>query len=217
MRTVHRAVIICAAFRCYNRAMTEMRKRALREYLVFRVKAIEMLDIGAVRQNAAAGSLSIQNPVGRRPSDFADSLRTPHLSWFALLIDKNGMDVIKLWSDLFPSHKQEIKETWNRIKPAWDVIRTFRNRAGFHADKPKLFFKARHEVIAQQQRIREAIEDFQKLFRTILKAEASELPDLPQAVDEFLDELEAEHHSSFNRQEFKRYLMIPDIPAAPSL
>lgn len=187
----------------------QMRKDALRRYLVFRVKTIEMLDIGAVRQTAAGGKLSVPNPVGRLPKDFADSLRTPHLSWFALLIDKNGMDAIKLWSELFPKHRDEIDETWARIKPAWNIIRGFRDRAGFHADKPTAFFRARYEVIAHQQKVATAIEDFRKLFGTILTAEVAELPDLAKAVDEFLDEMEAEQHSKYNRAEFKRYLMIP--------
>jgi len=187
----------------------QMRRDALRRYLVFRVKLIEMLDIAAVRQAAVAGKLSVPNPVGRLPKDFADSLRTPHLSWFALLIDKNGMDAIRLWSELFPKHRPQINETWKRIKPAWDLIRGFRNKAGFHADEPRAFFRARHEVITHHQELAVALEDFRTLFSTILYAEAAELPDFPQAVDEFLDEMEAEHHSKYSRVEFKRYLMIP--------
>ena len=186
-----------------------MRRDALRRYLVFRVKTIEMLDIGVVRQTAAHGKLAVPNPVGRLPKDFADSLRTPHLSWFAVLIDKNGLDVINLWSDLFPKHRKEISETWARIQPAWDIIRSFRDKAGFHADKPKAFFRARHEVIADQQKVAQALEDFQKLFSTILQAEPAELPDLSKSVDEILDEMEAEHHSKYDRADFKRYLMLP--------
>src|SRR5437016_3570715 len=109
----------------------EMRKHALRRYLVFRMKVVEFLDIGAMRQNLRQGNLSVPNPVGRIPSDFAESLRTAQLSWFALLIDKNGLDAIKLWIELFPKHKKEIQETWGRIKSAWEIIRVFRDRAGF--------------------------------------------------------------------------------------
>ena len=176
----------------------EMRKHALRRYLVFRVKVVEFLDLGAMRQKLLRGNLSVPNPVGRKPSDFADSLRTVQLSWFALLIDKNGMDA---------------EETWDRIKSAWEIIRSFRDRAGFHADKPRAFFKARHEVIAQTQKVGEALDDFQKLFRTILHAEATELPDFPQAVDEFLDDMEKDVGAPFNRKEFKRYLIIPQASA----
>jgi hypothetical protein len=119
------------------------------------------------------------------------------------LIDQNGMDAIKLWSELFPKHTKEIKETWARIKPAWEVIRTFRDRAGFHADKPRAFFRARHEVTAHQQELMVTLDDFRKLFSIIPHAEQSELPDLAEAVDEFLDEMEAERNSKYDRPEFR--------------
>ena len=186
----------------------QMRKDALRRYLVFRVKMIEMLDIALLRQTAAAGNISVPNPVDRLSKDFADSLRTSHLSWFALMIDKNGMDVIKLWSELFPKHRNQINETWARIKPAWDIIRGFRDKAGFHADQPRAFFKARFEVVAYQKEVTVALDDFRRLCITILHAETAELPDFTNAVDEFLTEMEAERCSKYDRAEFKRYLMI---------
>ena len=82
----------------------EMRKQALRRYLVFRVKVVEFFDIGALRQGVKTQQFSVPTPVGRVSSDFADSLRTVQLSWLALLIDKSngGMHAIKLWSELFP-------------------------------------------------------------------------------------------------------------------
>jgi len=194
------------------RAQHEMRRQRLREYLVFRVKLIEFLDIVGLWRLLKERSVSSKTPVPRTCRDFADSLRTPLLSWFALFIDKNGMNVIELWKELFPSHSAEIDAAWNRMKPAWDILRTFRDRAGFHGDKPLRFFNARREILVRQNRelIDQALVEFQKLQVKILAAESSELRDLPQAVDEFLTELETDHgHSHYNRQEFKRYLMIP--------
>ena len=182
-----------------------MRSDALRRYLVFRIKVIEMLDIMVVRQAALDGNLAV---AGRLPKDFVDSLYTPFVSWFALLVDKNGMDVIKLWRELFPKHRKEIDSTWARIKPAWEIIRRFRDKAGFHADRPRAFFRARFEVIEHQQKLARALDDFQKLLNTIFDAETAELPDFEKAVGEFLDEMETEHHRKYNRAKFKRYLMI---------
>ncbi len=84
-------------------------------------------------------------PVGRTQDDFAWSLRTVVLSWFAIVIDKNEMNVIELWKDLCPRHKPEIERVWSEIEPVWLVLRTFRDRAGFHGDKPRRFFEARGE------------------------------------------------------------------------
>jgi hypothetical protein len=47
------------------------------------------------------------------------------------------------------------------------------------------------------------LDDFRKLFSIIPHAEQSELPDLAEAVDEFLDEMEAERNSKYDRPEFR--------------
>jgi len=186
------------------------RKSALRRYLVFRVKAMEMMDMSLLHQAATSHKLGIPSTTGRVEKDFADSLRAPLLGWFALLIDKQGLDVMQLWSELFPKHRNEIDATWARIEPALELMREFRDRAGFHADKPRPFFLARHQVIANQGTLATALEDFWILFATLLEAEAGELPDLEQEVDEFLDAVEGELRVQYDRMELKRYLRIPD-------
>jgi hypothetical protein len=190
----------------------EMRKHALRRYLVLRVKLVEFFDFASLRQNLNEGKTAVATPVNRLSSDFVGSIRTVQLSWLALLIDKSkdGMDAINLWSQLFPKHEEEINKVWRRIEPAWDIIRTFRDKAGFHADKPIAFFKARHGISKHRQVITDAITEFQELLRFILKAEMTELPDLEQETDEFLDEMRDNHDFNPNRDEFKRYLMIPN-------
>jgi hypothetical protein len=196
----------------------EMRKRTLRQYVVFRVKAIEFLDIGALRQGLKNNTFCPPTPVGRTSNDFADSLRTAQLSWLAIFIDKTkgGMDVIKLWRELFPRHQPQIDEAWHRMEPAWSILRSFRNKAGFHADKPVAFFNARRQILIDQRIVTAAIKEFEKLFRIILHAEAQELPDLEEAVDCLLDELEGKYQRPYNRNEFKRYLMIPNTRRATS-
>src|SRR6478672_7820718 len=101
---------------------TELRKSALRRYVVFRIKAVEFLDLLALfnclrankmrqeemmaaRQQAASGLVPLLSFLNFRPSPFvADSLKTVVVSWFGLFIDKNGMDAIKLWCEVFPQH-----------------------------------------------------------------------------------------------------------------
>jgi len=190
----------------------EMRKHALRRYLVFRVKVIELFDINALWQPLKAGQLPVPNPIGRTQVDFAAALRTIQLSWFAILVDKStdGMDVIKLWVDLFPKHKTQIQDAWSKIEPHWNIIRTFRDKSGFHADKPLAFFKARREIVAEEKKVMAAVEGFHNLLRLVLKSEAEELPDLECALDELIDELESSSPLRYKRDEFKRYLMIPN-------
>lgn len=190
----------------------QMRKHALRQYIVFRMKVIEYFDIGALRQGVSSQQLAVPSPVGRTPPDFVAALRTVQLSWFALLVDKSkdGMDAIKLWSELFPKHSAQIQDVWARIEPSWKIIRTFRDKSGFHADKPSAFFRARIAVHEREKEVNAAIAEFEHLLRIILKAEADELPDLEQAVDELLNELEIRGRPAYKKAEFKRYLMLPN-------
>jgi|SRR6266568_3696077 len=52
--------------------------------------------------------------------------------------------------------------------------------------------------------------EFERLFKCLLRAEQTELPDLEGALDSLLNDLEDEHQYRYNRREFKRYLMIPN-------
>jgi hypothetical protein len=89
----------------------EKRKSVLRQYIVFRVKAIEFLDIGSLHQGLISGNVKPYPPF-RSASHMADSLKTVLLSWFALFVDKNGMDVIKLWKEVFPQHANRVQRAW---------------------------------------------------------------------------------------------------------
>ena len=138
------------------------------------------------------------------------------MSWFCLFIDKSkdGMDVIDLWSKVFPKHENRTQAAWKRMEPAWDILREFRDRAGFHADKPLKFFGARYRLRAEWAKVDAALKEFEELLKFFLKAEEKELPDLEEALDGLLDDLEKQHgNSTFQPKQFKAYLMIADASA----
>jgi hypothetical protein len=210
------------------------RQRALQNYVVFRVKAIEFLDILALYSQLRATPMSQDQlfaakktvPQGlaplvgflafRPPKFSADSLKTVALSWFALFIDKNGMDVIDLWCEVFPKHATKTRAAWRRMEPAWQLLRDFRNQVGFHADSPIRFFGARYKVLKDWPIVEAALKEFETLFNFFLKAEATELSaELEPALDSLLDELERLHGGAkFQREQFKSYLMLADLKAA---
>src|SRR3974377_795354 len=107
----------------------EMRKAALRRYIVFRIKAIEFLDLNALRNSLRDhGLVNVPVPLRSfppfRPALFvSDSIRTVVLSWFCLFLDKSkdGMDVTKLWTELFPRHAARVTDAWKRMEPAWPI------------------------------------------------------------------------------------------------
>jgi len=186
---------------------TQMRKHALRRYAVYRIKVIEFLDLNALRDGLLKGHIRYAQQF-RPPKFMAQSVRTVVLSYFALFVDKNGMDVIELWKESFPNHRMLVTDTWARIRPTWSTIREFRDRAGFHADKPMKFFGARYRL-AQDNRIEEALREFVELMKFFLKAEDSgELPDFEAELDSLLDDLELAQPETYQREQFKAYLML---------
>jgi len=147
----------------------------------------------------------------RPPQYSADSLKTVAVSWLALFIDKNGMDAIKVWSRVFPMHAGKVQAAWKKMEPTWQILRDFRNRAGFHADKPIRFFGARHQLRKEWPRVQAALDEFKNLFDFFLKKETTELgSELGPALDSLLDELEKKQGPKFQRDQFKAYLMIAD-------
>ena len=184
------------------------RKETLMRYVVFRIKATEFLDIAAVWQAFSQREILPFTPVGRTHDDFFWSLRTPVLSWFALFVDKNGMNVIELWKELFPEHADHIETVWLEIEPTWVTLKAFRDCAGFHADKPLRFFRARGEVIARASEVQVALKKFETLFRKLLRLEGK-LVDLGEAVNELLDELDANQIQHETRERFKKRYMFP--------
>jgi hypothetical protein len=188
----------------------QMRKDALRRHAVYRMKVMEFLDLNALRTGLLKGHIRYAEDL--RPVKFmSQSVRTVVLSYFALFVDKNGMNVIELWKELFPMHKKLVEETWARIQPTWNTIREFRDRAGFHADKPMKFFGARYRV-AQDKRIDEALAEFVGLISFFLKAEnRGELSDFETELDSLLNDLEVAQPETYQREQFKAYLMLKKI------
>src|SRR5258708_1979455 len=147
-----------------------MRKSALRRYVVFRVKAIEFLDLGGLHQGLLNGNIKPYPPF-RTAANMADSLKTVQLSWLSLFVDKNGINVIDLWKQVFPQHKKLVEESWAKMEQAWPVLRGFRDSAGFHGDKPSKFFGARRRLRLEIKQVGAAMLEFEKLFKFFLKAE----------------------------------------------
>src|SRR5260370_39243627 len=193
----------------------EMRKAALRRYVVFRIKAVEFLDLHILRQTLRGNQIN-PSPGVRLPIFMSNSVRTVVLSWFALVVDKNGLNVIELWKELFTKHTRKVEEAWTRMEPAWDAIREFRDRAGFHADKPTKFFMARHRIQVEAEQLDAAVEEFSTLLRFFLVAEASELPELETELDALLDDLQTRHGFRYQKDQFKHYMALHKPGAQPT-
>jgi hypothetical protein len=180
-----------------------------------RANTTQQEELVALKAQVPQGLVPLISFLAFRPSQYsADSLKTVAVSWFALFIDKNGMDAIKVWSQVFPAHANKVQAAWKKMESSWQILRTFRNRAGFHADKPMKFFAARLQLRKEWPKVQAALDEFKKLFDFFLKIEGTDLDtELGPALDSLLDDLEKKQGTKFQREQFKAYLMIADPTA----
>ena len=64
-----------------------------------------------------------------------------------------------MWKEIYPHHAKRVQDTWAKMEPTWPILRDFRNRTGFHADKPYRFFGARHALRKDIRKVEAAIAD----------------------------------------------------------
>jgi hypothetical protein len=195
-----------------------MRVSALRRYIVFRIKAMEFLDLNSLRETLRMVYKKDRNATVplpgfsrlRPPIYVSDSVRTVVLSWFCVFIDqsKDGMDVTRLWIELFPKHATRVEDAWGKMKSAWPILRDFRDRAGFHADKPGKFFGARNNIRINCPSVETALEEFIQLLTFFLGVEGTELPELESELDKYLEDLQVQHKVPYQKESLKAYLMI---------
>jgi len=118
------------------------RKAALHRYFVYRLELIELFHFNLLWSALNDEKFVPENVMGHDGRDFALSVRTVALSWFCTIVDRTsgGLNVFKVWRELFPKQRNEIEHVRKEIEPHWEALRPFRNKCGFHAAIPRDFF-----------------------------------------------------------------------------
>lgn len=188
-----------------------MRKDALRRYMVYRMKLLELNHLHLLWAALAEG-YAPNNRMGQKGCDFAETVRTAALSWFVTLVDKrDGLNVFDLWRSLFPKDRAKVDAAWAAVEPQWKYLRDFRNKVGFHADKPLNFYRAQADIFEHQEEIEKAVQAFLTLADEFRKREDKELPDFVPEVEECLLDVEAALSISVDRSWFRRALILPNV------
>jgi hypothetical protein len=108
-----------------------------------------------------------------------ETLRTASIAWFSTIVDKNGLDIFPLWEKMFPQYQRRIALYRAIIQPELDLMRTFRNKAAFHAEPAfSRFFAPRKEMRDHIGQIIESIQHFLALSRFLIKREHITDPNL---------------------------------------
>jgi len=188
----------------------QLRKNALRRYLVYRMKLMELIHFYLLWSSLNENAFYPENSLGQDGPDFADSLRTACLSWYCTIVDQSsdGLNIFELWRLLFPRHLRKIDRVWSEVEPEWEVLREFRDKCGFHADTANKYFAARQRV-RETPKCAKALQRFLTLAIFFLRKEDQELPDFVSEVEECLLNVELGCNVSVNRDRFKRLLILP--------
>jgi hypothetical protein len=187
-----------------------MRKDDLRRYVIYRMKSLELLHFYLLLFDLNNKRYCPENMLGHDARMFASSIRTVTISWLATFVDqsRDGMNVFDLWRRLFPKHRKEIDRVWKRLEPQLELIKTFRDRVGFHADTPLKYFAARDRIRGKNPELQAAMDSFMKLQIKLYKCEDQELPDFVSAAEELLLDVELRQKISIDRDWFKKALIL---------
>jgi hypothetical protein len=188
-----------------------MRKDALRRYFVYTMKLIELFHFHILWGALANENFVPENVMGHSGRNFAESVRTVLLSWYCTIVDstQGGLNVFNIWRELFPNHRDEIERVRLEIEPHWEILRSFRDKCGFHADTPQKYFLAKQKMLNKPQ-VAKAVQDFLDLAVLLIKREEEELPDFVPEVESFLLDFElGEGNMGIRRDALKKLLILP--------
>lgn len=187
----------------------ELRRHALQRYVVYRLKLQELLHYELLFLALQNGEFCPKNVMDHESAEFAASMRTVAISWWVTFVDKNGLDVFDLWRELFPKHKAKIDKLWKQIEPTWQILVDYRNRCGFHADKPLRYFGAKAQLLNNGKQVTKDIQDFIALAVFFIRQEEKELPDLPDATEHLLLDVELKFGNAVKRAGFRKAGLLP--------
>jgi hypothetical protein len=187
----------------------ELRRDALQRYVIYRLKMQELLHYELLFLSLDAGEFCPENIMDHESAEFASSMRTVAVSWWVTFVDKNGLDVFDLWRELFPKHKAKINKLWKQIEPTWKVLVNYRNRCGFHADKPMRYFAAKAGLLDNGKRVTKDMQDFITLSVFLMRKEEKEIPDLADAAEDLLLNVELKFGYAVKRAAFRKAGILP--------
>ena len=141
------------------------------DYLTYRFKLNELIHLHflfhALNDGRCGDSIN-----GIPKEQVLLSVRTAAVAWFATVVDKNGLDIFKLWLKMYPQYQKRINLYRSLLNPHLDLIRRFRNRTAFHA-QPKFvdFFEPRVRFLEKVKDISKGVQQFLDLAKFLIKRE----------------------------------------------
>lgn len=168
------------------------REEALGEYLIYRKRVRELLDIAQIAKDIKQRVYQPHDILGRGPDRFSETVGDTLMGLFASLLDRHkaALNVFDVWIALYPQMKTEIEGTWKKVEPCVQLVREYRNSVVAHANKDLAqYVKARVRFQEKRQEIIEAMQKFLQLAANLMRQEPVALPALSAEVEPILRKL----------------------------
>jgi len=154
------------------------RGEALAEYLVYRVRTYEYLQVFQILVDIKDRTYVPEN---RFSKPVTETLQNILLGMFASFIDTSSkaLNVFDVWMALYPNEKARIEDAWRKIEPHMGLIRDFRNNVSFHACRNLgEYIKALKSYQENTKLITLSMTEFGKLANDLIVKEPEALPHL---------------------------------------
>jgi hypothetical protein len=165
------------------------RSEALEEYLIYRKRLRELLDLVQIVSDIKGRKYEPRDLLGRGPERFSETVGSVVVAWFASLMDtrKSTLNIFDVWLALFPAKKDKIAKTWARVEPHVRLIREYRNKIVFHANgNVGQYTKTIDKFQEGRDGIVTAMQAVSSLAAELMRDEPTVFPDLRADVDPIL-------------------------------
>jgi len=162
------------------------RSEALEEYLVYRRRLRELLDIVQIARDIKKRKYKPRDFLGRGPKRFSETVGDVIIGLFASLMDpqNHALNVFDVWHILFPERKDKITQTWRRVKPHVQLVRRYRNDVVCHANKNV------HRYIETRLRFNESLAEIHDAMQAVIGLAAELRRDEPAVLPNFREEVD---------------------------
>jgi hypothetical protein len=193
--------------------LSDSHAKAIRQYVVYQLKLIELLHIWLLSFHLRDSGLVPENVMGHGTDRFVETLLGLQAITFMSIADANNSTNIRtIWKVLFPLHAEAIDRVWSRsIQPGQDLMKSFRDQAGAHGDKPEKYFAGKLSLMRNSGIVLKSLQSFNALSICLLKRQAKELPEMESDIETALlgIELALGNEFVFNREWLREMHLIP--------
>lgn len=196
--------------------MTSERRKALRQYVVYHLKLVELLHLFLLTMGLAEGSPVPENVMGHGPEPFRETLLNAVVVTFMTIADERSKNthVKTIWRVIYPRHARAIERIWSRqVVPGVAVMKEYRDKAGAHGDDIQKYLDAKFRLQRERELVLASLDAFLRLSIRLTSKQEKENPTLDSEIEAVLLDVELGFSKgSFNRRWLRQMRLIPAGP-----